>query len=210
MDIFEGWENHTLRIEKNWREKISPEDTVVIPGDVSWAMKLRETKEDMAFIDSLPGTKVILKGNHDYWWDTMAKMTAFLKENGFDSINIVHNSHYPYGSFGICGTRGWIAENGEPADAKILAREAARLETSIASAEKAKLSPLVFLHYPPVYNGCVNHSIMEVLKKHGIKECRYGHIHGRACRNALNGSYDGIDFRLVSGDYIQFDPVKIL
>lgn len=210
MDIFHGWENYVDRLKSGWTENVSENDTVVIPGDICWAMKLDDAYTDFKFINELPGRKIILKGNHDYWWSTMGKMTKFLSDNGFHTISILHNNHYRCENYGICGTRGWIAENGEPADAKVLAREAGRLETSISSAEKEGLIPLVFLHYPPLFGNSVNYSIMDVLRKHNINKCWYGHIHGRSCENAVNGLRDGIDFHLVSGDYIQFTPQKIL
>ncbi len=210
MDIFRGWDNYMERIKTGWTENVSENDTVVIPGDICWAMKLTEAYADFKFINELPGKKIISKGNHDYWWSTMGKMTKYLSENGFDTISILHNNHYRYESYGICGTRGWIAENGEPADAKVLAREAGRLETSIASAEKEGLIPLVFLHYPPIFGNSVNYSILDVLKRHDIKKCWYGHIHGRSCENAFIGERDGIFYQLVSSDYIQFVPQKVL
>ena len=137
MDKFGGWENYVERISENWENTVSPEDTVVIPGDISWAMNFREALPDFDFIHKLKGTKIISKGNHDYWWNTYAKMNRFLEENGFDSIKILHNNHFAYDKYGICGTRGWINDNSEPADAKVLAREAGRLETSLCSAEAA-------------------------------------------------------------------------
>lgn len=211
MDIFGGWENYVERIKKNWNREVSPEDTVVVPGDISWAMSLKEAVADFRYIHELPGRKIILKGNHDYWWTTAAKMNNFLAENGFDSIFILHNNHYAYESYGICGTRGWINDDSEPADAKVLAREAQRLETSIASAEGAGLEPLVFLHYPPLYGNEYNPDLLEVMYRHNIKRCWYGHIHGRkGHQNAVNGERDGIVFQLVSADYVQFCPVKIM
>lgn len=211
MDIFGGWENYVERIKENWNREVSPEDTVVVPGDISWAMSLKEAVADFSYIHELPGRKIILKGNHDYWWTTAAKMNNFLAENGFDSIFILHNNHYAYESYGICGTRGWINDDSEPADAKVLAREAQRLETSIASAENAGLEPLVFLHYPPLYGNEYNPDLLEVMYRHNIKRCWYGHIHGKkGHQNAVNGERDGIDFRLVSADYVQFCPVKIM
>lgn len=211
MDIFGGWENYVERIKENWNREVSPEDTVVVPGDISWAMSLKEAEADFRFIHGLPGRKIILKGNHDYWWTTAAKMNNFLAENGFDSIFILHNNHYAYENYGICGTRGWINDDSEPADAKVLAREAQRLETSIASAESAGLEPLVFLHYPPLYGNEYNPDLLEVMYRHNIKRCWYGHIHGKkGHQNAVNGERDGIDFRLVSADYVQFCPVKIM
>ena len=118
MDKFGGWENYVERISENWEKTVSPEDTVVIPGDISWAMNFREALPDFDFIHKLKGTKIISKGNHDYWWNTYAKMNRFLEENGFDSIKILHNNHFAYDKYGICGTRGWINDNSEPADAK--------------------------------------------------------------------------------------------
>lgn len=211
MDIFGGWENYVERIKENWNREVSPEDTVVVPGDISWAMSLKEAVADFRYIHELPGRKIILKGNHDYWWTTAAKMNNFLAENGFDSIFILHNNHYAYENYGICGTRGWINDDSEPADAKVLAREAQRLETSIASAENAGLEPLVFLHYPPLYGNEYNPDLLEVMYRHNIKRCWYGHIHGRkGHQNTVNGERDGIVFQLVSADYVQFCPVKIM
>ena len=211
MDIFGGWENYVERIKENWNREVSPDDTVVVPGDISWAMSLKEAVADFSYIHELPGRKIILKGNHDYWWTTAAKMNNFLAENGFDSIFILHNNHYAYENYGICGTRGWINDDSEPADAKVLAREAQRLETSIASAENAGLEPLVFLHYPPLYGNEYNPDLLEVMYRHNIKRCWYGHIHGRkGHQNAVNGERDGIVFQLVSADYVQFCPVKIM
>ena len=211
MDIFGGWENYVERIKENWNREVSPEDTIVVPGDISWAMSLKEAVADFRYIHELPGRKIILKGNHDYWWTTAAKMNNFLAENGFNSIFILHNNHYAYENYGICGTRGWINDDSEPADAKVLAREAQRLETSIASAENAGLEPLVFLHYPPLYGNEYNPDLLEVMYRHSIKCCWYGHIHGRkGHQNAVNGERDGIVFQLVSADYVQFCPVKIM
>lgn len=210
MDIFGGWDNYVSRLEQNWQRKISPEDTVVMPGDFSWAMGLEESLRDFRFLESLNGTKILSKGNHDYWWSTVGKMEKFFAANGIASVKILHNNFYPYGGYGICGTRGWINDNGEPADKKVLLREAGRLEMSISAAEKAGYKPLVFLHYPPVYLTGVNEEIMNVLHKHNVTECFYGHIHGKkghAC--AVKGKLDGINYHLISSDFLQFDPLDI-
>ena len=119
MDIFGGWDNYVERLETNWRRTVADDDTVMIPGDISWAMSLNGAVTDFTFINALPGKKIISKGNHDYWWTTMSKMEKFLDENNFSTIRILHNNHYEYNGYGICGTRGWINENGEPADAKV-------------------------------------------------------------------------------------------
>lgn len=210
MDIFGGWDNYVERISENWEKNVSDEDTVVIPGDISWAMSLEQALPDFKFIHELKGKKIISKGNHDYWWTSAAKLNRFVEENGFDSIRFLHNNHYAYGSLGICGTRGWINDNGEPADAKVLAREAARLETSLKSAEAEGLEPVVFLHYPPLYGTEYNYDILDVMYRHNIKRCFYGHVHGKGHKYAVNGERDGIDFRLVSADYMQFCPLKIM
>ena len=116
MDIFGGWSDYVTKLETNWQNKVRPEDTVVIPGDISWGMNFEQSKKDFEFINKLNGRKIISKGNHDYWWNTKNKMDKFFAENGFDTINILHNNHYSYDGYGICGTRGWISDNGEPAD----------------------------------------------------------------------------------------------
>lgn len=211
MSIFAGWENYQERIKSNWLETVSGNDTVVLAGDISWGMTREEAQPDFKFINELPGQKIILKGNHDYWWGTVKKIEDFLSAEGFDTIKILHNNHYVYGSYGICGTRGWVNMNGETQDEKVLKREVQRLETSIKSAVSAGLEPLVFMHYPPVFAANFNYDILEILYRYDIKECYYGHVHGRSAHElALKNTYDGINFHLISGDYIQFKPEKVL
>lgn len=210
MNIFSGWDNHVERLEKNWQATVSPDDTVVVPGDISWAINFEEAKADFDFINRLNGHKVIMKGNHDYWWNSMAKMNRFLEENGFDTITIVHNNYYPYGEYGICGTRGWIKDSEEPADAKVLAREAGRLEASIKAALADGKKPIVFLHYPPIFANDYNREILDVLFRYDIKTCYYGHLHGNAHRYAVCGEVDGINYQLIAGDFVQFCPKLIM
>lgn len=210
MNIFPGWDNHVERLEKNWQATVSPDDTVVVPGDISWAINFEEAKADFDFINRLNGHKVIMKGNHDYWWSSMAKMNRFLEENGFDTITIVHNNYYPYGEYGICGTRGWIKDTEEPADAKVLAREAGRLEASIKAALADGKKPIVFLHYPPIFANDYNREILDVLFRYDIKNCYYGHLHGNAHRYAVCGEVDGINYQLIAGDFVQFCPKLIM
>lgn len=210
MDIFDGWENYTELLEQSWNELVSAEDTIVLAGDISWAIGLEKGYEDFKWIHNLPGRKIILKGNHDYWWNSRKKMEETFEKWGFDSLNILHNNHFQYENYGICGTRGWVNMPGESADAKILAREAGRLSVSIESALAAGLQPIVFLHYPPLYGSSYNYDILDVLYKYGIKNCWYGHLHGPSIKYAVNGERDGVDFRLVSGDFLQFRPKKIL
>lgn len=208
MDIFPGWENYRQRLERGWRETVRDCDTVVLPGDLSWAMELEASAADFAFIDSLPGRKIILKGNHDYWWSTRRKMEKFFFDEGFGSLTVLHNSCEIVGNVCVCGTRGWFYEE-DAADRRVLLREAGRLETSISLAKKTGFEPIVFLHYPPVYGDYVCGEIMDVLVKNGIRRCYYGHLHGRATRNAFEGVRDGISFRLVSADRVGFTPVLI-
>ena len=211
MDIFgERWTNHVEKLTKNWNETVSENDMVVIPGDISWAINFDEAKADFDYINKLNGTKIISKGNHDYWWSTISKMNAFLAENSFDTIKILHNNHYRYENYGICGTRGWINETNVPADAKVLAREAQRLEVSIKSALNENLEPIVFLHYPPVFGNESNYDILDVMYKYNVKECYYGHLHGNAHKYAVCGEREGINFNLIAADFVQFNPKLVL
>ena len=209
MDIFPGWHNYVDRIQQNWLAKIRPEDTVVLAGDTSWGMSFAEAKADFEFVNALPGQKIILKGNHDYWWATMNKMNAFFAENGFDTLHILHNNHYLVEGVCICGSRGWLFDQGEPADQKVIAREAGRLEASILSAGDIPEEKVVFLHYPPVYGEQLSPEILEVLLRHKIRRCYYGHIHGAGCSYAFKGNDMGIEFRLISADHLGFDPIRI-
>lgn len=211
MSIFNGWKNYQELIRKNWLELVKPDDTVVIAGDVSWGMSLQDSAPDFHFIENLTGHKIIIKGNHDYWWSTKKKMDDFLKSEGCGSIEILHNNHFRYGNYGICGTRGWVSIKGETQDEKVLKREVQRLETSIKSALAENLEPIVFMHYPPIFATNFNYDILDVLYRYNIKDCYYGHIHGRSSHElCIKNTYDGIDFHLVSGDYLQFVPEKVM
>ncbi len=211
MDIFGGWDNYTEKLEQNWNEIVSDEDTVVIPGDLCWAMSLNQAIPDFEFVSRrLKGSKIILKGNHDYWWTTMTKMNSFLSERGYTNIKILNNNAFAAGSIAVCGTRGWINDDGEPQDAKLLAREAGRLDASLKDAEKTGLEPVVFIHYPPIYGTEENYYILEVLHKYNVKRCYYGHIHGSAFfGKAFQGERDSVTYKLVSADYVKFTPVLV-
>ena len=210
MDIFAGWSNYLERLEENWNGKITAEDTVVLVGDHSWALKLDDSKKDLEYIHSrLNGKKILVKGNHDLWWQTMNKLNAFVESNGFDKIRFLFNNAYSVEGITICGTRGWIRENGEPQDIKILSREAGRLELSLQAAAKLGGEIVAFIHYPPIYGSEENVLITEVLHKYGIKRCYYAHLHGASIRGALNGERAGITYKLVSADGIGFDPIKV-
>ena len=208
MDIFKGWSDYVRRLEDNWREIVAPDDTVVIAGDISWAMKLPDTAADFEFIHNLPGQKIILKGNHDLWWSTLKKMNAHLEENGFDSIRFLHNNAYPVENVCVCGSRGWFFD-AEDADSKVLLREAGRLETSIRLAKETGLEPVVFLHYPPIWGGMVCNEIMDVLVRNDIKRCYYGHIHGKNAFKTVRGEHGGIKFELISCDFTGFRPALV-
>ena len=206
MDIFDGWADYQQRIKKNWEKLIEEKDTVVIPGDICWAMDIEKAVPDFKFLNDLPGTKIIGKGNHDYWWTTMKKMENFMAKNNFDSIKILHHNAYRVGDIAICGTRGWFYDAEQEKDNKVLLREAGRLRMSIEAALKLGGEPVVFLHYPPVSQTQVCEEIYNVLLEYNIKRCYYGHLHSYSTRNAFNGERDGIKFSLISSDYLGFMP----
>lgn len=205
MDIFRGWDNCYERIEANWRRVVKPEDVVVLPGDLSWALKLSETKKDFEFLESLPGKKILLKGNHDLWWSTTKKITDFFEQENIRSVDIVFNSCAVFGDFAICGTRGWIKE--KESDNKIIAREASRLKTSLECAVSQNKIPIVFLHYPVVASDNVTREIIDVLKEFDIKQVYHGHIHGVGSNYIKE--FDTISFKLLSCDCIDFTPFPI-
>ena len=210
MDVFgEKWKDHAQKL-KNAFACVGEDDVTVLCGDLSWAMSLEEAREDFAFIEALPGKKLLLKGNHDYWWSTAAKAKKFFAENGFVTMDILHNNCFAYGDVALCGTRGWFyeEERGGEHDRKILRRELMRLETSLnAAGEREKL---VFLHYPPVYRNYECPEILELLERHRVKLCCYGHLHGKSCQGAFNGRRGATEFRLLSADFVNFAPVKLL
>lgn len=210
MDVFRGWQDYVQRLEENWRASVSPDDTVVIAGDISWAMKLEDCQKDFAFIDSLPGQKLLLKGNHDYWWNTRSKIDRFLSDNGFKSLHVLHNCGYRVGDCAICGTRGWLYNSETDEDRKIVSREAGRLLASMAEAKSLGGKLTVFLHYPPVYGDMECQEILDILVENEISDCYFGHIHGQyAAKKAPTGSYKGVRMHLISCDYVNFQPVKV-
>ena len=180
--LFPGWAGYVDRLRQNWHSLVTEEDTVVLPGDLSWGMSLEEARPDFAFLDSLPGRKLIFKGNHDYWWTTRKKMDAFFRQCGFGTLTIVHNDAVAAEGTAVCGTRGWFYDAEADADRKVLLREVGRLRMSIDAAVATGLPPVVFLHYPPVYADAVCEEMMGVLREKGIRRCYYGHIHGAGIR----------------------------
>lgn len=208
MNIFRGWDNHAERIASAWKKIVNNDDTVVLGGDISWALKLDEALADFKFIDSLPGKKIILKGNHDFWWGTVAKIKEFFNKNGIDSISILHNNAYALGDIAVCGTRGWLYDGVGEQDEKVIRRECGRLETSIAQGILSGSKPIIFLHYPPVYGSFICEEIFAIIKKYKIDTVYYGHIHGTGCNHIVN-EYDGVKLRLISCDCVNFTPVFI-
>ncbi len=215
MDVFGAkWENHTERIYENWQNTVDPGDTVVIPGDISWGMDFGSSAEDLKFVDALNGTKIIGKGNHDYWWASMKKLDAFLKKINSSRIKFLFNNAYAAENYIICGTRGWIVDGKyTPEDEKIVLREAGRLELSLAEAHRLQESRpeseiIAFLHYPPAYNGVVCEPIAEVLNKHQIKRCYYGHIHS-APPEKQERFAGSTRLYCVSADFINFKPMRV-
>lgn len=210
MDVFGGaWVGYMDKL-KAGLSVIGPEDTTVLLGDLSWALDLPSAYADFAWIDKIPGKKIILKGNHDYWWSTASKFYKFCTENGFSDQWILNNNHYEYNGWAICGTRGWFfeEERGSEHDEKVFKRELIRLEASLQSA--GDLPKIVFLHYPPLYKGYRCDEILELLKRYEVRQCYYGHLHGASHTLAMEGPWDGVEYRLVAADKLNFQPYKVL
>ena len=210
MDVFGGaWVGYMDKL-KEGLSVIRPEDTTVLLGDLSWALDLAGAQADFSFIDAIPGRKIILKGNHDYWWSTASKFYKFCGENGFSNQWILNNNHYEYDGYAICGTRGWFFEeerSGEH-DEKVFKRELMRLEASLKSA--GDLPKLAFLHYPPRYKGYECTEILQLLQQYDVRRCFYGHLHGASHGLAQEGLWDGVDFKLVAADKLNFVPHLVL
>ncbi|HWP51837.1 MAG TPA: metallophosphoesterase, partial [Clostridia bacterium] len=204
MDIFPGWKNYVEQIENNWKAQVSDSDTVVLAGDISWGMTLQEAAADFDYIDALPGKKVILKGNHDYWWNSRRKMESFFQSRGLSTLSILHNSCVVAGDIAICGTRGWMLEDSTSHDQKVTAREEGRLKASLDAAKSTGLEPVAFLHYPPIFGNGISGGIIDLLREYGVRRCFYGHLHGTACAQAFEGEYLGTNFVLVSADHLRF------
>jgi len=211
MDVFGAqWERHYEKIENNWRKYISPEDTVLIPGDISWAMHLHEAKKDLEWIADLPGRKILSRGNHDYWWTSLKKMKKAYPEHIF-----LQNSHEAYGEFAVCGTRGWVCPSDAKSDMhdeKIYKRELMRFEMSLESAKKKGWRRIIaMLHYPPTNERLEPSGFTELIKKYGVEIVVYGHLHNiNAYGAGIKGVVDGTSYELVSSDYIDFKPKLIL
>ena len=216
MSIFgENWEGHEEKIKENWIKNVKEDDLVVLPGDFSWATYLKDTYKDFCYLNELPGKKVLLKGNHDYWWTTVKSMRNFLEENKFKNIDFIYNTAYEFEDYIIAGTRGW-GQN-EEEEKKLLKREILRLELSLKKAEELnennKKEIIVFFHFPPIANININNNeeneFIQLMKKYNVKRCYYGHLHSTSIKEAVEGNYYGIEFKLVSADSLKFQLLKI-
>lgn len=213
MDIFgANWENHAEKIKEDWAKKVKNDDTVLIPGDFSWETYLENTYKDFEFLDSLPGRKILLKGNHDYWWTTLSNIQKYLKENNFNTIDILFNNSYEVGNYIIAGTRGW--DYTKTNDRKIIEREIGRLELSLKDAKNKNKDIIVCMHYPPISRNYLENEferkIIYLLKEYNVKKCLYGHLHGTSHAQAITGTIEGIQFELVSADYLDFKLLKVV
>ena len=216
MSIFgDNWKEHANKIKNNWEKKVTNNDYIILPGDFSWAMNLKETYKDFKYLNNLPGKKILLKGNHDYWWTTLKNMRKFIKENKFDNIDFLHNNSYLVENKIIVGTRGWNILDTENSK-KMIKRECNRLELSLKDGlEKygQEKEILLFMHYPPITQGLLINNekgdFVNIMKQYKIKKCYYGHLHGQSHKDTIEGMVEGIEFKLVSADYLDFDLLKL-
>lgn len=213
MEAFRGrWIGYEEKLKENWNRAVSSEDTVVISGDISWGISLDEAKKDLEFINSLPGEKLLLEGNHDFWWNSLSKMESFCRSNGFDTIRFLRNNAYEAGGYAICGTRGWYTDDRTipetTADSRVIVpREKGRLRASLEASSAFRGEKIVFMHFPPVYQGYICDEFVDVMEEYGVKRCYFGHIHGRY--ENFGTLYRGIEFRLISADSLDFTPQRI-
>ena len=220
MEIFgPRWQDYMEKIQKNWNRVVSPEDTVIVPGDISWSLRLEDSLADFLFLDALNGKKLIGKGNHDFWWSTHSKLRSFWEQNQIQTVDILYNNAHRFEDCIVCGTRGWFTEEtqqntvGNVEYSKIVNREAIRLRLSLEDAVKLRgddrdLPLVVFLHFPPVWNEFVCREILDVLHEFEIKTCYFGHIHG-AYYAPRTQNFEGIDFTICAADYLNFTPLPV-
>ncbi|MCL2436482.1 MAG: metallophosphoesterase [Clostridiales bacterium] len=211
MDVFGGeWLEHAERVKKNWEDTVLENDTVIIAGDISWALKLEDAIPDLNWIRDLPGKKVLVKGNHDLWWASMKKLHDLFG----DDLRFIQNNFYEADGYAICGTRGWICPGDEhysEHDEKIYKRELLRLRTSLMAAKNAGFSKIIVaLHFPPMNDPYSESGFTELCREFGAKHVFYGHLHGaEGFRSGVQGNINGIEYRLVSLDYVRCKPYKV-
>jgi len=211
MDVFGGkWVDYMDKLTQGFKV-LSEDDLCVMCGDISWGISLEESLEDFRYIENLPGKKILIKGNHDYWWTTVSKMKEFFEKNELKSIDILHNNSFNYDDVAICGTRGWLSDDKLTAqqNAKITARELIRLRASLEAAKDAS-KILCFLHYPPRLGNIICDDVISLLNEFGVKDCYYGHLHSEGHRLATRGVHDGINYEIISADYINFTPQRVI
>lgn len=210
MDVFGGnWDGYVDKLREGL-EVIGPEDTTVLLGDLTWGMNFKDSEEDFRFISQIPGRKIILKGNHDYWWSTANKFYQFCREHGFEDMWILNNNCWFYEDVALCGTRGWFYEEERHGaqDEKIFKRELLRLEASLkAAGDREKIC---FLHYPPKFGDYCCEEILELLPSYGVRHCYYGHLHGDSHKLAFQGSCHGVAYHLAAADYLNFCPLRVM
>lgn len=214
MDIFgSNWTNHENKIKEDWINKVTENDLVLLPGDFSWAMNLEDTYKDFEYLNNLPGKKIMLKGNHDYWWNSLTKLNKYIKENNFENIEFLYNNAYEFEGKIIAGTRGWNLIPNEENDEAIIRRELLRLEYSIKEGIKQfgdEKEIIVCMHYPPTNKSLLENSeFIKIMQKYNVKKCIYGHLHGDSHKEAVEGNIGGIDVKLISADYLDFKLEKI-
>ncbi len=210
MDIFgENWQNHSEKIKVNWLKTITEEDTVLIAGDISWSMKMEDGLKELQWIHQLPGRKIFIKGNHDYWWGSISRLNSL-----YEDMNFIQNNFFSYGEYAICGTRGWAFPDGEnftQKDQKIYERELIRLKLSIDCAVNAGYRKfIIMLHFPPLNDKQATSGFVDIINEIKPKTVIYGHLHGASLETAFNGMKDGVEYLITSSDYIGFNPVRIL
>jgi len=217
MDVFGGrWEGYTEKLINGWNSVVSDGDSVILAGDISWGMSLEKSLADFKLINSLPGKKYIIKGNHDYFWTTVSGMRRFFEQNGITTLDFIHNDFKLLEGVAVCGTKGWSAEEerpfADPKNAKIFKRELGRMETSLKLAEAAGYKEkTAVMHYPPI--DCIAGACAEItalFEKYGVTHCYYGHLHGAGMQNAFEGVRNGVTYRLISADALNFTPLKIV
>ena len=211
MDIFgENWKNHSEKIIANWKKNITEGDTVLLPGDLSWGMRIDEAAADLDVIYSLPGRKILLGGNHDYWWKSSSKLEA-----RYPGMRFLKNNFDQYEDWYICGTRGWLCPNDvqfTEQDKKIYEREQVRLRLSLDAAMRSGAEKIILMmHFPPMNDKQEDSAFTALFREYPIKKVVYGHLHGAAShRTAFEGEREGIDYALIAADYIDFCPKRIL
>jgi len=211
MDIFGGaWDGYEQKLRQNLTQTLQEGDTLVIAGDMSWGINLREALQDFRFLAQLPCQVLLVKGNHDLWWETASKMNRFLEENELKNIAFLHNNCHMMGKTALCGTRGWFDDGTTPHSAKMVNREVQRLKLSLEAAAAAGAERIIcFIHYPPKTRTAVCEPILELLEQYPVEACYYGHLHGPSIRQAFENVHNGVKYRLISADSVNFQPILI-